>query len=119
MLAETLRRDRRGRAWQPMTADSGDKFDDEILTSFADDPSKQCQFSIHNLCRAGLNHDKYPGECVGPQIACLLLRDVMPSSKMQVRRLATLRELLETRHERLETRHSLATGAFWRLLARK
>jgi cysteine protease ATG4 len=77
LLAEGIRRHARGRLWQPSTAARDDKFDESILTAFADQPSKTCPFSIHALCRAGLGHDKYPGEWVGPQAACHVLRDAI------------------------------------------
>ena len=67
-----------GRDWQIHDVEQkrNDAFFRQCSHYFADSPSKDSHFSIHNMVAVGLSYDKFPGEWYGPQTACLVMREL-------------------------------------------
>ena len=73
LLAEGLRRhdgEQEREEGGEQRGEGGRDFEDAVITAFADCPG--APFGLHELCRAGLSHDKFPGEWFGPTAACLV-----------------------------------------------
>mmetsp|Transcript_13037 Transcript_13037/g.19184 ORF Transcript_13037/g.19184 Transcript_13037/m.19184 type:complete len:566 (-) Transcript_13037:181-1878(-) len=81
LLGQTLRMHCKSRSWKPpqsLAQRRHDKFTKQIMTWFADFPSKtESIYSLHNMVAIGLaKYETLPGEWYGPSKASYVIRDL-------------------------------------------